>query len=72
MPSRPATLSPGRPSSSPVSGDGLRAVTGVTLVELAHPAATLTFDAVWHEGELPLIQRSLEITAELANAAGWL
>jgi DNA-binding transcriptional LysR family regulator len=45
---------------------------GVTLVELAHPAATLTFDAVWHQGELPLIHRSLEVAAELAKEAGWL
>ena len=45
---------------------------GVTLVELAHPAATLTFDAVWDQGELPLIHRSLEVAAELAKEAGWL
>jgi DNA-binding transcriptional LysR family regulator len=45
---------------------------GVTLVELAQPAATLTYDAVWHRGELPLIQRSLEVAAELAKEAGWL
>jgi LysR family transcriptional regulator, benzoate and cis,cis-muconate-responsive activator of ben and cat genes len=45
---------------------------GVTLLELAHPAATLMFDAVWHEGELQLIQRSLEVAAELAKEAGWL
>jgi len=45
---------------------------GITLVELAQPAATLTYDAVWHQGELPLIQRSLEVAAELAKEAGWL
>ena len=45
---------------------------GVTLVELAHPAATLTIDAVWREGELQLIQRSLEVATELAKEAGWL
>jgi DNA-binding transcriptional LysR family regulator len=45
---------------------------GITLVELAQPAATLTFDAVWHQGGLPLVQRSLELAAQLANDAGWL
>jgi len=45
---------------------------GITLVELAQPAATLSYDAVWHQGELPLIQRSLEVAAELAKEAGWL
>ena len=45
---------------------------GITLVELAQPAATLTYDAVWHQGELPLIQRSLEVAAQLASEAGWL
>jgi hypothetical protein len=38
---------------------------GVTLVELARSAATLTFDTVWHKCQLPLIQRSLEVTPEL-------
>ena len=45
---------------------------GITLVELAPPTATLTYDAVWHQGELPLIQRSLEVAAQLAREAGWL
>ena len=45
---------------------------GITLVELAQPAATLTYDAVWHQGGLPLIQRSLEVAGELAKEAGWL
>ena len=45
---------------------------GITLVELAQPAATLTYDTVWHQGELPLIRRSLEVAAELAKEAGWL
>ncbi len=45
---------------------------GITLIELAQPAATLIFDAVWHQGERPLIQRSLEVAAQLANDAGWL
>jgi DNA-binding transcriptional LysR family regulator len=45
---------------------------GITLVELAQPAATLTFDAVWHQGALPLIQRALEAATRLAKQAGWL
>jgi DNA-binding transcriptional LysR family regulator len=45
---------------------------GITLVELTQPAATLTYDAVWHQGETPLIQRSLQAAARLANEAGWL
>src|SRR5262250_1623442 len=45
---------------------------GISLVELAQPTATLTYDAVWHQGERPLIQRSLEAAAQLANDAGWL
>jgi DNA-binding transcriptional LysR family regulator len=45
---------------------------GVTLVKLAEPTAMLTFEAVWHQGERPLIQRSLEATAQLASEAGWL
>jgi DNA-binding transcriptional LysR family regulator len=45
---------------------------GITLVELAQPTATLTFDAVWHHDELPLIQRALEAVGELAKEAGWL
>ena len=45
---------------------------GISLVELAQPTATLTYDAVWHHGERPLIQRSLEAAAQLANDAGWL
>jgi DNA-binding transcriptional LysR family regulator len=45
---------------------------GITLVELAEPTATLTYDAVWHQSEPPLIQRSLEVATQLANEAGWL
>ena len=45
---------------------------GITLIEFAQPAATLTYDAVWHQGDLPLIQRSLETAAQLAAEAGWL
>ena len=45
---------------------------GITLIELAQPIATLTYDAVWHQGERPLIQRSLEVAAQLAKEAGWL
>jgi hypothetical protein len=45
---------------------------GITLVELVQPTATLAYDAVWHQGELPLVQRSLEVAAGLAKQAGWL
>jgi DNA-binding transcriptional LysR family regulator len=45
---------------------------GITLVELAQPTATLTYDAVWLQAERPLIQRSLHVAAQLANEAGWL
>jgi DNA-binding transcriptional LysR family regulator len=45
---------------------------GITLVELAQPTATLTYDAVWHQGEPPLIQRALEVAAQLAGAENWL
>ena len=45
---------------------------GITLLELTQPTATLTYDAVWHQGERPLIQRSLDVAAQLGNDAGWL
>ena len=45
---------------------------GISLVELAGPAATLTHAAVWHQGESPLIQRILQAAAQLASEAGWL
>ena len=45
---------------------------GITLVELAQPTATLTFDLVWHQGELPLIDRTLELAAQLATDNHWL
>jgi len=45
---------------------------GITLLELTQPTATLTYDAVWHQGERPLIQRSLDVAAQLDNDAGWL
>jgi len=45
---------------------------GIKLLPLAQPTATLTFDAVWHEGEPPLIQRTLEIAAQLAEEDNWL
>ena len=45
---------------------------GICLAELAPPAATLTYDAIWHHGERPLIQRTLQVAADLAQEAGWL
>jgi DNA-binding transcriptional LysR family regulator len=45
---------------------------GITLLELATPPATLTIDAVWHQGELPMIERTLEAGAQLAKERHWL
>jgi DNA-binding transcriptional LysR family regulator len=45
---------------------------GISLVELAGPTAALTYDAVWHQDERPLIQQSLQAAAQLASEAGWL
>jgi DNA-binding transcriptional LysR family regulator len=45
---------------------------GITLIDIRQPTATLTYDAVWHQGARPLIQRSLEVAAQLAHDAGWL
>jgi DNA-binding transcriptional LysR family regulator len=45
---------------------------GVALVELAEPRATLTYDAVWQQEEHPLIQRTLDVAARLAEEADWL
>jgi len=44
---------------------------GISLVKLAEPPATLTYAAVWPQGERPLIQRSLDTAAQLASEAGW-
>jgi DNA-binding transcriptional LysR family regulator len=45
---------------------------GIALVPLAQPRATLAYDAVWHQGELPVIRRTLEIAAQLAKDSDWL
>jgi DNA-binding transcriptional LysR family regulator len=45
---------------------------GVTLVELVEPAATLTYEAVWHHDPLPVVERSLEVAAQLAKQVDWL
>jgi DNA-binding transcriptional LysR family regulator len=45
---------------------------GITLVPLAEPTATLTYDAVWHLGDAPLIQRTLQVAAQLAKDSHWL
>jgi DNA-binding transcriptional LysR family regulator len=45
---------------------------GIALVQLAQPTATLTFDLVWHQVELPLIERTLEVAAQLATDSHWL
>jgi DNA-binding transcriptional LysR family regulator len=45
---------------------------GITLVELAEPAATITYDAIWHQSEPPLIQTALGVADQLIDEAGWL
>jgi hypothetical protein len=45
---------------------------GIALVQLAQPTTTLTFDLVWHQVELPLIERTLELAAQLATDNHWL
>lgn len=45
---------------------------GIALVQLAQPTTTLSFDLVWHQGELPLIERTLEVAAQLATDSHWL
>jgi DNA-binding transcriptional LysR family regulator len=45
---------------------------GIKLVELASPPATLTTDAVWNQGELPVIERALNTAARLAQEQTWL
>jgi DNA-binding transcriptional LysR family regulator len=45
---------------------------GITLVPLAQPTGTLSYDAVWYQGELPLIERTLEVAAQLAKSSHWL
>lgn len=45
---------------------------GIRLVALERPTATLTYEFVWHQGELPLIQRTLETAAQLADVEHWL
>ena len=45
---------------------------GIRLVDLEQPAATLTYDAVWHQDELPPIRRALETAAQLADIGHWL
>ena len=45
---------------------------GIALVQLAQPATRLTFDLVWHHGKLPLIERTLEVAAQLATDSHWL
>jgi DNA-binding transcriptional LysR family regulator len=45
---------------------------GVTLVELAEPTATLTYEAVWHREDLPVLQRSIDVAVALAEEMRWL
>ena len=45
---------------------------GIRLIELEQPAPMFTYEAVWHQGELPLIQRTLETARELGSTEHWL
>jgi DNA-binding transcriptional LysR family regulator len=45
---------------------------GITLLPLTEPTATLTYDAIWHPGDAPLIQRTLQVAAQLAKDSHWL
>jgi DNA-binding transcriptional LysR family regulator len=45
---------------------------GIALVELAKPTAALTLDAVWCRDDVPLVQRSLEVAAELGRERAWI
>jgi len=44
---------------------------GVALVELADPPAMLTYEAVWHQTDFPVIERALEVAAQVAAEQGW-
>jgi hypothetical protein len=45
---------------------------GITLLQPTEPAATITYQAVWHDAETQVIQRSLDVATALATARGWL
>jgi DNA-binding transcriptional LysR family regulator len=44
---------------------------GVTLVQLAPPAAALTYEVVWHRNDLPVVERVLDAVAQLAKEHDW-
>jgi DNA-binding transcriptional LysR family regulator len=45
---------------------------GIALVDLGEPTATLTYELVWHRGDLAVAQRALQIAGALAEERGWL
>jgi DNA-binding transcriptional LysR family regulator len=45
---------------------------GVTLVDLVEPSATLTYEAIWLRDDFPVLQRSLEAAVALAGELNWL
>lgn len=45
---------------------------GIKLVDLVAPQATLTIDAVWNEGQLSIVERTLDAAAQLPSASDWL
>ena len=45
---------------------------GITMLDLAGSAATITYEVVWHQGDVPLIDRALAVTAALAKERNWL
>ena len=45
---------------------------GIKLLELAPPSASLAIDAIWHQGEMAVIERALDAAAGLAAERDWL
>jgi DNA-binding transcriptional LysR family regulator len=44
---------------------------GITMLELAGSTASITYEAVWHQDDVPLIDRTLAVTAALATERSW-
>jgi DNA-binding transcriptional LysR family regulator len=45
---------------------------GVTLVDLVEPTAALTYEAIWHREDVPVVQRSVDVTVAFAKEMNWL
>jgi DNA-binding transcriptional LysR family regulator len=44
---------------------------GITMVDVAGSGPTITYEAVWHQGGVRLIDRALAVTAALARERNW-